>query len=95
MYKLTIEMFDHIFACTIITAGQEKMFVTSLNYESKRKEVYFCRVNDVNNSHLSPKEVVVRNYMFCSSKIYSFGVKNNVENANMQDKNPLPYGKEN
>ena len=88
-------MFVHIFACTIITAGQEKMFVTSLNYESKRKEVYFCWVNDVNNSHLSLKEVVVRNYMFCSSKIYSFGVKNNVQNENMQGKNPLRFRKEN
>ena len=37
MYKLTIEMFDHIFACTIITAGQKKMFVTSLNYERKKQ----------------------------------------------------------
>ena len=41
------------------------------------------------------KELVVRNYMFCSSKIYSFGVKNNVENVNMQDKNPLRFRKEN
>ena len=50
MYKLTIEMFDHIFACTIITAGQKKMFVTSLNCVSKKqwlaKEVYFCQVKD-------------------------------------------------
>ena len=37
MYKLTIEMFDHIFTCTIITAGQKKMFVTSLNYERKKQ----------------------------------------------------------
>ena len=41
------------------------------------------------------EQVVVRNYMFCSSKIYSFGVKNNVENVNMQDKNPLRFRKEN
>ena len=42
------------------------------------------------------EQVVVRNYMFCSSKIYSFlEYKNNVENANMQDKNPLRYRKEN
>ena len=37
MYKLTIEMFDHIFVCTTITAGQKMMFVTSLNYEIKKQ----------------------------------------------------------
>ena len=42
------------------------------------------------------EQVVFRNYMFCSSKIYSFAVKkkNNVENVNMQCKIRILSGTE-
>ena len=54
MYKLTIEMFDHIFTYTIITAGQKKGVCNFFELRKQKavvgKEVYFCRVKDVNNS---------------------------------------------
>ena len=57
------------------------------------KEVYFCRVKNVNNSHLSLNKLLLGTTCFAPEKYTLLEYKNNVENANMQDKNPLRYRK--
>ena len=71
MYKLTIEMFDHIFACTIIKAEQKNIFNFFELWKQKAvvgKEVYFCRVKDVNNSHLSLNKLLLGTTSFAPQK---------------------------
>ena len=72
MYKLTIEMFDHIFTYTIITAGQKKDVCNFFELRKQKavvgKEVYFCRVKDVNNSPLSPNKLLLGTAWFAPQK---------------------------